>query len=149
MENIERVEHDGKLLAIVIRKDFNKKGLTFVTEDEFGLQVGVHIQDKGFEAKPHKHLPFEELRDLKVQEMFYVKKGRIKIGLYDDEGKKIRDVEGNAGDTLILNSGHSFLCLEDSKFIEIKQGPYSAKKDKSRFKAISDSQIKLPGSPDK
>lgn len=133
MKHIERVKDNGKLLAIVVRKDFNKKGLTFVTEKEFGLQVGVHIQDKDFEAKPHKHTPFEELKNLKVQETFYVKKGRVKIGLYDDAGKKIRDVEGNTGDTLILNSGHSLLCLEDSELIEIKQGPYRGKKEKKYF----------------
>lgn len=133
MEIIEKIENNGKLLAIVIRKDFNKKGLTFVTEDDFGLQVGVHIQDKGFEAKPHKHAPFEELKNLKVQEMFYIKKGKVRIGLYDDIGKKIRDIDGNAGDTLILNSGHSLSCLEDSKFIEIKQGPYRGKKEKRYF----------------
>lgn len=133
MENIERIEHDGKLLAIVIRKDFNKKGLTFVTEDNLALQLGVHIQDKGFEVKPHKHTQFEELRNLDVQEIFYVEKGKISVGLYDNHGKKITDVEGVEGDTMMINTGHSLSCLEDSKFIEIKQGPYRGKKEKKYF----------------
>ena len=62
-----------------------------------------------------------------------LKKGKIRIGLYDDEGKKIRDVVGNTGDKLILNCGHSFLCLEDSELIEIKQGPYRGNKEKEYF----------------
>jgi hypothetical protein len=133
MENVERIEYNGKLLAIIIRKNFNKEGLTFVTEDEHGLQVGVHIQKKGFEAKPHIHTPFEDLKNLEVQEMFYVEKGKIRIGLYDDNGDKLKDIEGNQGDILILISGHSLLCLEDSKLIEIKQGPYRGKEEKRYF----------------
>ena len=133
MDNVEKIEHNENIIAIVIRKNFNREGLTFVTKDESGLQLGVHIQDKGFEVKPHKHLPFDELKNLKVQELFYVEKGKIKVRLYDDEGKQIKEIEGNAGDVIIVNSGHDLLCLEDSKFIEIKQGPYRGKKEKKYF----------------
>ncbi len=133
MENVERFEHNGKVLAIIVRKGFDREGLSFVTEDNYGLQVGIHKQPKGFEAKPHIHIPFEELKNLEVQEMFYVEKGKIQIGLYDEQDNKVTDVTGNEGDIMIIISGHSLQCLEDSKFIEIKQGPYRGKEEKRYF----------------
>jgi hypothetical protein len=133
MENVERIEHNGKVLAIIVRKSFNKEGLTFVTGNEYGLQVGIHLQKKGFEAKPHIHIPFKELKNLEVQEMFYVERGKIRIGLYDSSDQKVADIEGRQGDILILISGNSLTCLEDSKLIEIKQGPYRGKEEKRYF----------------
>jgi len=134
MENLERIEHHGKILAIILKKAFNKEGLTFITEDNYGLQVGVHIQKKGFEVEPHMHALFEEIKNLEVQEMFYVEKGKIRIGVYDEHDKKVTDIEGNPGDVVILICGHSLLCLEDSKLIEIKQGPYRGKSEKRYLK---------------
>lgn len=133
MENIERIENDGKLLAIIVRKGFKKEGLTFVTGPEYGLQVGVHIQKKGFKVRPHMHLPFKELKGLEIQEMFYVKKGKIKVSLHDKKGHNLADIKGCAGDVLILISGHSLLCLEDSQLIEVKQGPYRGQAEKRYF----------------
>jgi len=133
MDNVERIEHNGKVVAIIVRKEFNQEGLTFVTDDEYGLQVGVHVQKKGFMAKPHIHIPFKELKNLEVQEMFYVESGKIRIELFDDNDQKINEIEGNAGDIVILISGHSLLCLEDSKLIEIKQGPYRGREEKRYF----------------
>lgn len=133
MDNVEKIEHNGKLLAIIVRKGFKKEGLTFVTDDQYGLQVGIHIQKKGFEVKPHMHIPFKNLKNLQVQEMFCIKRGRIRICLYDKENRKVTDIEGSTGDILILISGHSLVCLEDSKLIEIKQGPYRGKLEKRYF----------------
>ena len=133
MDNFEKIEHNGSLIALVLRKNFDRSGLTFVTKDDFGLQLGIHIQNKGFKVKPHRHLPFDELKNLRVQEIFYVETGKIRVKLYDDDGKKIKDIEGNAGDIIIANTGHDLLCLEDSKVIEIKQGPYRGKNEKRYF----------------
>ena len=132
MEEIEKIEYNGKLLAIIVRKNFNKKGLTFVTDEKFSLQLGIHVQNKGFEVKPHSHIPFKELKNLEVQEIFYIEKGEICVSLYYNK-KKVTDIKGYAGDVIILNSGHSLLCLNDSKFIEIKQGPYRGKNAEKEY----------------
>ena len=34
---------------------------------------------------------------------------------------------------LLLTGGHGFKVLKNCKFIEVKQGPYNAKKDKYKF----------------
>ena len=133
MDYVERVEHNGKLLALIIREKFNKEGLTFLTENHCSLQLGIHIQNKGYGSKPHKHLPLKNIENLDREEMFYVVKGKIVVGLYTDDGKKVTDVEGNQGDIIIVYGGHSLTCSEDTKFIEVKQGPYTGDKDKGYF----------------
>ena len=50
-------------------------------------------------------------------------------------GKKIGSAILNSGDTvLLLTGGHGFNLLEDSKIIEVKQGPYGGvDEDKERL----------------
>jgi len=44
---------------------------------------------------------------------------------YERSGKKVGSAILNSGDTiLLLRGGHGFNILEDSKIIEVKQGPY-------------------------
>jgi hypothetical protein len=46
---------------------------------------------------------------------------------------------------LLAHGGHGFAMLEESEMIEVKQGPYSGEKDKTRFVGISDSAVKVRG----
>lgn len=49
-------------------------------------------------------------------------------------GKKIRAVELLTGDTIFLvDGGHGFEMLEDTKIIEVKQGPYLGKDEDKRM----------------
>ncbi len=133
MENIKRIERDSKVLAVIVKKGFSKKGLTFVTDENSGLQVGVHLQEKGYLAKAHKHFKIDELKNIDVQEVFYVVKGKVKIGLYSDSGNKSADLEAGEGDLVMVNSAHSLECLSDSKIVEIRLGPYRGAKEKMYF----------------
>ena len=130
MENVERVEYGGKLIALIVRNAFDKEGLTFVTDEQSPMQLGIHIQKKGFKAAPHCHTPFDLLKNVEVEEIFYIEKGRMRVDLYTREGKKVRSVECEKGDIIVLSEGHSVECMEDTKFIEIKQGPYRGKEEK-------------------
>jgi len=125
-QNVQQISADGKILAILIRSKFNTSGLSFVTPDGFPFQLGLHISKKGTNIKAHRHLPFKELRDLYPQEFFYVEKGKIEVGLYKDI-HKYSEVILNKGDMLVVNCPHEVKFLEDSKLIELKQGPYRGK----------------------
>jgi len=58
----------------------------------------------------------------------HIEKGRVKVDLYGLDGEKIRTVELSTGDTILfVNGGHGFEVLEDTKIIEVKQGPYLGK----------------------
>ena len=64
--------------------------------------------------------------------MVHIKSGRTVVNLYDLNGKKFKSVELSDGDTIFfVDGGHGFEMLEDTKIIEVKQGPYFGKdKDK-------------------
>lgn len=142
MGGIEKIERNGKILAIIARAsslqqlEEENKEMFFMTPDEFPFQVGVHNRKSGGIIKPHVHLPFEELKDFPVQEFFYMISGKVKIDLYDnEEGKDIGvgSVIVESGDTIVLNTGHGFTFLEDSKLVELKQGPYRGREKEKRF----------------
>lgn len=113
----------NKILAILLRPDEIAGERVFVTPEEFPMQVGVHTRKKGSAIPPHVHIPFENLKNLDVQEMFYVMTGKVKVTLYN-EGKIFETVMLGQGDLFIMNCGHGIEFSEDSKFFEIKQGPY-------------------------
>ena len=74
----------------------------------------------------NKHVNFEILQDLPCQESLYVEKGKIRVGIFN-ENTKIKDVTLLQGDLILLNTGHDVEFLEDSRMIEFKQGPYRGK----------------------
>lgn len=138
---VERVEHNGKILAIIVRayslQELEQSGesMLFATPDDFPFQVGIHHRQKGEIIKPHFHLNFSELKNFPVQEFFYVISGTVKIDLYDDreQDKKISEAVVEAGDSIILNTGHGFTFLDNAKLIELKQGPYRGREQEKRF----------------
>ena len=133
MERVEHIKHGNRMLAIIVRKAHDKEGLTFVTGPEYGLQVGVHKQKKGWTVRPHVHLPFDELKNLEVQEMLNMVQGAIDVDLYDDSGKILASVVVEEGDTIILICGHGIRARDDCRILEVKQGPYRGQSEKRYF----------------
>ncbi len=132
-ENIERVEVNGELLAIVVRNSYNVMGINFLTPDDLTLQFGIHNRESGEQSKAHKHFVIPELSDIPILEVFHIVEGKAKVTFFDDNTKELSNVILNVGDSLI-NTGlrmHSVDYMEKTKMIEIKQGPYRGKeKDK-------------------
>ena len=118
----------------MIRGKYSKEGLTFATPEEFGLQLGIHNQKKGNTVRPHEHKIVSEIKNLKIQEVFFVVKGKVKWIFYVDD-KKVDERIISSGDTILFaNGGHSAEYLEDTRMIEVKQGPYrSSDEDKRLF----------------
>lgn len=132
--DIEKIGKNGKIFAIVIRGVFNKPGCTFVSPGDFPLQLGIHKRRAKEHIKAHRHLPFEELRDVPVQEFLYVESGSIEVGFYHNN-KKFSTTILNSKDMILINCAHEVVFLEDTKIIEIKQGPYRGKDvEKEYFK---------------
>ena len=70
-----------------------------------------------------------------TQETLFIKKGKIKVDLYDDKRKHLVSKTLKAGDTILLASGgHGFKALENLEMIEVKQGPYISDSYKVIFK---------------
>lgn len=130
MEKIEKITDEGKILAIVIRKDSSLKGVNFFTPQDFSQQLGLLVHEKGKKIRAHKHKLIKREITL-TQEVLVVLEGKLKIDLYSENLKKVKTIVIAGGDTMLLAHGaHSIEIMEDSRIIEIKQGPYAGMDDK-------------------
>jgi len=121
---IERIEHNGELLALVMRSGHGSEGVSFITDDSSSLQLGVIMHRAGYQVRPHVHRR-RTITVQRVQEVLHVDRGSIRARFYDDAGSEIASTDVNCGDTILLASGgHGFEMLEDARIIEVKQGPY-------------------------
>lgn len=132
---LNRIECDGKLLAVFLKSEDWVEGLNFMSSDDDYLQVGTWNYNKGKKLLPHMHL--EAMREIeRTQEVVYVKEGKLKVDIYSDDKKYLKSLELNKGDTLLLLSGgHGYEILEDNtQILETKNGPYvGAEKDRVRI----------------
>lgn len=133
MENIEIISEGNNVFAIILRKEFDEPGAHFFTPNEFSQQLGMLTHKKGTSIKKHRHKLIKR-EIFQTQEVLLLLKGKLKIDLYNNEEKKLKSVILNPGDSILLaQGGHSVEILEDSKIIEIKQGPYSGLEEKEFF----------------
>jgi hypothetical protein len=127
------VTNDSVALAGVIRADYRPGGPSFVTPDNFGLQVAVMERPQGYAIPSHEHLPVPRAT-VGTQEVLLIRQGTLRADLFDIHRQYVASVELQAGDAIILNTGgHGFFASEDCLFIEVKQGPYVEGKDKEIF----------------
>ena len=140
---IEEVQHEGDLLAIIVRADFRKPGISFFTPDSFSQQLAYMRHPAGKSIEPHAHNSV--LREVRfTQEVLVIRKGRLRVDFYDDAQEYIDSRVLADGDVILLASGgHGFEVLEEVEMIEVKQGPYSGDTDKMRFPAVAKEKIEI------
>jgi hypothetical protein len=114
-------------IAIIVRKEFSKDGLNFLSKSEYPLQLGVNSYSKGVKINPHVHVN-REIVVTSIQEMVYIKSGKVTIHLFGQNKEPLGSYDLLSGDLVFLVSGgHGFDILDDTTIIEVKQGPYSGK----------------------
>jgi cupin fold WbuC family metalloprotein len=133
METVERIEGEGKPIAIIVRNEFSGPGVNFFSPFDFSQQLGILVHPPGHEVKPHVHNLIA--RDVRVtQEVLHLIEGKIEITLYKENKELITTRVLNRGDTILLAyGGHGLKILEPSKILEVKQGPYAGIEDKEFF----------------
>jgi hypothetical protein len=133
MQHIEYIKHGEQILAIVISRRFNEKGIHFFTPDEFSQQLAYMNHPAGKIIEPHYHNPVER-NVVYTQEVLVIKAGKLKVDFYDDKQIYLKSKVLEGGDIILLASGgHGFEVLEDVEMVEVKQGPYKGDADKTRF----------------
>lgn len=118
----------------IIRAGHTPEHTEFFTPGSYSQQLGIIKYPKGGVIKPHYHN--KVLREVHfTQEVLVIRKGRVKVNLFDHELKFITHVVLSRGDVILLASGgHGFEMLEDAEMLEIKQGPYNGvEADKTHF----------------
>ena len=102
------------------------------TDHSSELQIASFNLKKDELIERHYHEKQE--RKIYNQEVIIIQSGKMTLTLYDLDFNKIEDVILESGDMVALfNGGHEIKIEEQTKFIEVKQGPYSEEKDKTRF----------------
>ena len=130
---IEKIEFNNEVLAIIVRNEYNKAGVSFFTPDDFSQQLGFMKHQQGKIIDPHVHNPVARQVHF-TKEVLFIKSGTLKVDFYNDERQYIESRVLHAGDVILLSTGgHGFEVLEDLEMFEVKQGPYAGDMDKTRF----------------
>lgn len=122
----------GELLAVLYSTTARS------TEDSPRWQITEHVQllqvaeivnnGTGTMAfEPHWHLP--QLRTtVGTAEMWIVRKGRVKVTVYDTENRRVDVLFLDDGDLFVsLAGGHGYEMEPGAEVIEVKNGPYNGR----------------------
>ena len=136
MAEVTEIKEGDLVLARHIPADAAwRDGLSFFSQDDDFIQVGVWGYDAGKQLKAHIHNEVER-KVLWTQEVLFVRSGKIRSSIFDTTERKVAELEVGAGDVIILlRGGHGYDILEDgTRVLEIKNGPYvGADLDRRRF----------------
>ena len=130
---IEHIMWHDQHIATIIRHDYLPHETTFVTPDSYYQQAGFVVYPKDGHVHRHAHLPIER-HLVGTPEALLVRKGVVEAELYAPDKTPLGTWILEEGDIILLVAcGHGFTCLEDTVFLEIKQGPYTGQVEKEAF----------------
>jgi mannose-6-phosphate isomerase-like protein (cupin superfamily) len=140
---IIEIREGVELMAIILRGSYRESGIHFLTASDLSQQLAFMRHPPGKSIAPHVHNPVERRVSL-TQETLFIRKGRMRVDFYDEARRYLRSYELLTGDVILLiKGGHGFEVLEDTEFVEVKQGPYAGDHDKSRFEGVERQQVKV------
>ena len=131
MLKIKKIEKEGILFAVYFRSGDWEEGLNFISEDNDSIQVGLWGYDSGRKLGPHRHVRNERKINI-TQEVIFVKRGKLRAFIYEDNHDLIKTVDLGPGDLMItLAGGHGYKILEDdTQVLEVKNGPFTGLDDR-------------------
>ena len=140
MNHLELIEHEGQLMALILRASFADPGIHFFTPGDLSQQLAYMRHPAGKLIEPHVHNPVP--REVHyTQEVLLIRRGRLRVDFYDCDKAYLYSRILAAGDVILLaTGGHGFRVLDEVEMIEVKQGPYVGESDKTRFAGIGDDE---------
>jgi mannose-6-phosphate isomerase-like protein (cupin superfamily) len=133
MDLVEQIDVDGQVAAILVRAGFRQPGIHFFTPDSFSQQLAYMRHPAGKIIDPHIHNSVRR-EVFFTNEVLVLRRGRVRVDFYNQAREHVGSRILEAGDVILLASGgHGFEVLEEAEMIEVKQGPYAADVDKTRF----------------
>ena len=126
-------DKNGHILAFIVNANKNEQAKNFYTENILDMQVASFNLKEGENIDRHYH--YKQNRNIQTtSEVIYVQEGNLEVEIYDNEKNFVDKLSASEGMIIIIfDGGHAINIIEDSKFIEIKQGPYDPENDKERF----------------
>jgi hypothetical protein len=130
---VERILWGDQCLAYVIKASFLPERTTFLTPPEYKQQVGYVVYPAGGEIKRHVHRALER-HLVGTSEVLVVRQGCCEVDIYNNDRRLVATRELREGDILLMvGGGHGFRMLDDTVFLEVKQGPYTGIDEKEHF----------------
>jgi len=131
--SVEHITWNDQHIATIIRRDFMPETTTFISPDSYYQQLGFVVYQKDGVVVRHSHLPLQR-HLVGTPETLLIRKGRSEVELYAMDKSMLGTWVLEEGDMIqLVSGGHCFKCLEDTIFLEIKQGPYTGLIEKERF----------------
>jgi len=120
---------DGELIAVVVRGSYRPDGVRFLSGPDDALQMGVSGYRRGVSVAPHSHRS-REVRVQTGQEIIHVDLGKVSVEIFDRKDRFLARTLLTSGDTIhFLAGGHGLSMEEDTRIIEVKQGPYRGREE--------------------
>ncbi len=140
---IERIDCEGRMLALILRAGFRADGIQFFTPNDFSQQLGYMNRPRGHVIPPHVHNPVP--REVQyTKEVLFIRSGRARVDFYDESQRYLESRILETGDVILLAyGGHGFEMLEACEMIEVKQGPYAGDNDKTRFDPVANARLAI------
>ncbi|MBI1860620.1 MAG: hypothetical protein HYR96_06860 [Deltaproteobacteria bacterium] len=121
---LEILTSGDQMIAIFIGATHSPEKTSFLTPLSEPIQLGIGVFKKGGCVEPHRHRGKAAVVE-EFQEFIMVKRGKVIASVYDTSDTLLKEFEMGPGDSLLLlRGGHAFHFLEDTEFLELKQGPY-------------------------
>jgi predicted DNA-binding transcriptional regulator YafY len=140
---MDTITFEDQVLAMVIPADFSEPGVSFFTPNNYSQQLAYMRHPAGRTVRAHAH---NEMRRevFRTLEVLFIRKGRLRVDFYQQDGSYIVSYVLGAGDTILLVSGgHGFEMLDEVEMIEVKQGPFAGPTDKTLFEPVAREKIRI------
>lgn len=133
ISKIEKIIHNGKVIALIIQKGFKPVGINFFSPQDYSLQLGAMTRPRGYHVMPHIHKPLKRMTKC-TQEVLFIQSGKVRVDFYSLKQVFLKSRRLNAGDIILFaGAGHAIEFIKKSVIVEVKNGPYIQGADKSRF----------------
>ena len=141
---IEHIKYKNQQFALIVRKKQpRKQGVNFFTPVKYNQQFSSIIHKKGYVIKPHLHNKIERKINT-TSEVIIIEQGKLRVDFYNENKKYLFSKILKEGDIILLiNGAHGFKIMQNTRLIEVKQGPYNPKTDKEKFEPIDEKKIKI------
>lgn len=142
---LEVIEHNGAMLALILRSTYTSEGIKFFTPNEYSQQLAYMKRPAGYQIPPHVHNPVPRKVEF-TKEVLLIRSGVVRVDFYDEDEAYLESRITRSGDVVLLAfGGHGFEMIEESEIIEVKQGPYAGEFDKKRFEPVVHELLNIRG----
>ena len=113
---IEKIYHQKKLFALIVRAKFRKKrGINFFTPNAANQQFGYMKHKRNHVIFPHTHKK-RLTKILKTTEVIIMMKGTLRVDFYDPKKKYLFSKKIYEKDLIMLvHGGHGFKVISKSQ----------------------------------